>query len=459
MTGNRRVLREAGPKIARSHDTSVIASVSEDVLSGICRHRDTFVMNRLDLESGRYTVLAGSTGGPAGYEEAIADHGVLGALEDLEKPVILRQGDPRVRPELRLRMEAAKVRRVIHLPAVDGAGVVRAAVIVLSRSIRPAYRSRRVRMFLRLLGDALQRAGAREALEMAHDRERRAVEAFDILVESMRTIDAAASSEEVLGDVLRRIQQLDQHLIGAVVGLVSERVVVRVAAVGATPRSAVEATKGTRIDGFPIGRQLLDEHQAIFATLDEVSHATRTRIMDPLDAQSLLAAGGRSRDELALVLSAYRADPARPPAWTMAAIRSVLDHAATNLERLKQDARFAAVAGVVDEAVVMLDRTSHVLYASPRLQPLLGDGCPTEGARFPAGAYERLDGSPVEPHDLTPETQTRMVLRERTTGAMHEIRSAPIASGGHVLSICAVDEAAVGGEILDLGERRARKTP
>jgi PAS domain-containing protein len=260
---------------------------------------------------------------------------------------------------------------------------------------------------------------------------------------------------------------LDDALLGAVAATVSDGVIARVAATGTTPRTAVEDLSGTRLDGFPIGRRLLANEAPIIAAEGEVSHATQTRIMQPIGARSLLAAAGRSRNVVRVVVSGYRSTDRPPGPAHLDAIEAVLAHAAANVVRIERSTQFAQVGAAVDEAILILGRNGDEVFSNDAARELLGSGSTDVRDRLRT-LYTNEDGSDMDDlddpirHALAGEPVVGLVLRHRPTEAPHRVNVLPLAGLGAVITIrdissdvAAATEAAPIADIIEHRERRA----
>lgn len=454
----RTALLEAALQLARDRTEPEVAATTIDALRRLLGPRHDIVLTAVDTDDGRFEVLGSSTVGAAGNRGAIDDHPVLGRLP-LDEPAVARAGDPHLEPALAAHLRAGNVRRLLHRPLISPDGTVVACLTVLRRTRRRGL-PREVDELCRLAASALAAAGDRRAIEGERDRTTAAGLAVRRLAETLRSLGSARTADDVIGGVLRGLRVLDPELVGAVVGVVSNGIVVRVSAVGTTPRSFVESLKGTRLGGFEIGRRILEGHEPIFTGPADVSLATRTEIMEPLGARSLLAAGGRSGDDIRIVVSSYRESAEPPSQWDLWATVALLDHAAMVAARLEAVDAVGSVADSVTEGVAVLRRDWDVVHANGparTLVPELDEGT--------VPIYER-DGELV-PVDALPVgrawigERSEAVLRHTTSGHMHHLSAVPLGSGVCLLVVREWDEETGTDRppVTDLGEHRARRAP
>lgn len=458
MFGRRRraILLETAVELAQDRSEHEVAATTIHALRRMLGPRPDIILTAVDTDEERFEVLGSSTPGAAGSRGAIADHPVLGRLP-LDEPAVARADDPRLEPVLAEHLRAGRVRTLLHRPLVAPDGTRIACLTVLRRTRRRDL-PQEVDELCRLAASALAAAADRQTIERETDRTTAAGLAVRRLAETLRDLTSARSVDEVVGGLLRGLRALDPELVGAVVGIVSDGVVVQVSAVGTTPRSFVESLKGTRLGGFEIGQRILERHEPIFTGPGDVSLATRTKIMEPLGARSLLAAGGRSGDDVRVVISSYRESPEPPSRWDLWATAALLDHAASVTARLEALDAVGSVADSVDEGVAVLRRGWEVVHANgtaTALVPELDEG--------DTPIYEH-DGELVGDDELPVARawsgeRSEAVLRHTTSGRMHHLSAAPLGSGACVLVVREWDEETGTDRppVTDLGEHRARR--
>lgn len=451
----RAVLLETALRLAESEGEQETAAVALEGVRRLIGPGQDVVLTAVDAGGERFEVLASSTPGAARTSGAIDDHPFLGRLP-LDRKATLPATDPRTDPTIAAHLRAGGVRTLLHQPLVAPDGAVVACLSVLWRTRFGTF-PREAEELCRIAASALAAALRRGSLERERERTAAAGEAVRQLAETIRGFEAARTADEVVGGALRGLRALDEESVGAVVGLVSEGVVVRVSAVGTTPRSFVESLKGTRLGGFDVGRRILESHEPIFTGPADVSLATRTRIMDPLDARSLLAAGGRDTGEVRIVVSSYRRSPEPPPAWALWGTTVLLDSAASVIARLEHSDALGTVADAVSDGVAILRRGWDVAHANDAARssvPELTDGT--------APAYQ-LDGEALPPDELPVVAawdgdRAEAVLRHTLSGRMHHLLAIPLGPGACFLVIREEDEEGMDEpSVTDLGERRARR--
>jgi PAS domain-containing protein len=444
-------------RLRAARDGTGIGAVLIEAFARVLRQRDEVVVTA--FTDGRFEVLAASRPGASALSGAITDHPVLAGLDDLQARAVFRPGDPALRSDLTELLKVAGVRELVYEPLVSLSEVL-GCVIVLRRA-RRRLRTDRLQPILELAAAALHRLHLERALSSAAQRDQAATEVAALLVAAMRTIDASPTVEDVVGNLLRAAAGIVDELIGAIIGQVSGGVVTAVSPIGTTPRSAVHALQGTRLDGFPIGRELETKPGPIFTDLAGASHATRSRIMEPIGARSLIAAAGRDGGDVRVVLSAYRAREEQLSAWQLSAVEALLDHAAQVLGRLKREERLEQVGAATDDAIVVYDQIGGKIYENAAAREILGAD--------PVPAYQTLSGDELEARAhplrraLAGEQVRDLLFRSAATGRAHRIRALPLAAGGAVLTARDVTEEiqadAPDAEVSDLSEHRTRRAP
>ena len=449
----RAVADQAALAIAQASSGTEVAAILADAFSRLSGQRDRLVLTALDAAEGTYDVLGGSAPIVSGVGGRIDDHPILGSIDDIASPTVIRRRDRRHRSVVEV-LTVARLRAVEHVPLTDGDALIGCALLL--RHSRP-HRRRRIDGLLEHATSALLRLRTLEALDSATKHRDDAAATIASLTSAVRALDPVSDPADVVGHVLGFVRDIDPTVIGSVVGIVVEGVVTDVAASGTTPRQVVDSLSGTHLDGFPIGREILARSEPIVAGLEDVSLATRTKIMEPLGAQSMLAAGGREAGTVRVVLSCYRRVDAAPRPWTMAAVECLLDTAAVTLARIERRELIGAIADVIEQGVLVRSAQGSMTLVNEHARRLLGD----EMDDLP---YETVDGRVLEPSMLpwarasVGERVDGELLRLRSTGRIHRVSATPAATGMAVVVVAdvtdEVDEKAI---VTDLRQRRAQR--